>query len=231
MRLNPNNAFKLLLAGLALSVPMMAGAADPFQGPYVGAYLGYVDGQDEGTEYDGGTPDDYTQETSPSGMAYGLLAGYNMRFGNSLVFGVEADYEGRSADDSADQKYLGVSDSDYPTKTELKEAASIRAKLGYAVNGGQTLVYATAGYAAAKIKRTYGDLDVPEFSSDTSWQDGWTLGAGVEHFVGKQLSVRAEYRYADYGEEDVPAPVYGADYEERQEYDEHTFRIGVMYHF
>jgi outer membrane immunogenic protein len=231
MRLNPNNTFKLLLAGLVLSVPMIAGAADRFQGPYAGVYLGYVDGQDDGTEYDGGVADDYTQETSPSGMAYGLLAGYNMRFGNGFVFGIEADYEGRSADDTSPQKYLGVSDSQYPVKTELKEAGSIRAKLGYVVNGGQTLVYGTAGYAAAKIERTFGDTSVPDSSSDTSWQDGWTVGAGVEHFFGSRLSLRAEYRYADYGEENVPAPVYGSTYEEHQEYDEHTFRIGVMYHF
>jgi outer membrane immunogenic protein len=231
MRLNKNNTLNLLLAGLVLSAPMIAGAADRFQGPYAGVYLGYVDGQDDGTEYDSGVPDDYTQETSPSGMAYGLLGGYNMRFGNGFVFGVEADYEGRSADDTSPQDYLGVPDLQYPTKIELKEAGSIRAKLGYVVNGGQTLVYGTAGYAAAKIERTFNDTAIPDSSSDTAWQGGWTIGAGVEHFVGEQLSVRAEYRYADYGDEDVPAPVFGSTYIERQEYDEHTFRIGVMYHF
>lgn len=231
MQLKKNNALNLLLAGLALSVPMIAGAADRFQGPYAGVYLGYVNGQDNGTEYNNGTPDGWTLETSPSGMAYGLLAGYNMRFGNGFVFGIEADYEGRSADDESLFKNGGVPDSRYPVKTELKDAGSIRAKLGYVVNGGQTLVYGTAGYATAKIKRTYADLTIPASSSDTSRQDGWTVGAGVEHFFGSTLSMRAEYRYADYGKENVPAAVYGPAYTERQEYDEHTLRIGVMYHF
>lgn len=231
MRLNPNNSFKLLLAGMVLSVPMIAGAADRFQGPYAGVYLGYVDGQDDGTEYFNGAPDGWTLETSPSGMVYGLLAGYNMRFGNGFVFGVEADYEGRSADDESLFKNAGVPDPTYPVKTELKDAGSIRAKLGYVVNGGQTLVYGTAGYATAKIKRTYGDLNISASSSDTSRQDGWTVGAGVEHFFGSTLSMRAEYRYADYGKENVPATVYGPAFTERQEYDEHTLRIGVMYHF
>lgn len=231
MRLNKNNVLNLLLAGLALSAPMIAGAADRFQGPYAGVYLGYVDGQDDGTEYDNGVPNGYTQETSPRGMTYGLLAGYNTRFNAGFVFGVEADYEGRSADDESLVKNLGVTDPDYSAKTELKEAGSVRVKLGQVFNGGQTLVYGTAGYAAAKIKRTYTNLIVPDSSSDTSWQDGWTVGAGVEHFFGSKLSLRAEYRYADYGEEDVPATVYGPTYIERQKYDEHTIRIGVMYHF
>ena len=231
MRSNRNHALNLLLAGLVLSTPLVAGAAYRFHGPYAGLQLGYVDGQDDGTEFNGGTPNDYTQETSPRGMAYGLLAGYNMRFGNGFVFGIEADYEGRSADDTSLQKYQGVADSSYPVKTDLKEAASIRARLGQVFNGGQTMVYGTAGYALAKIERTFHNL--PDSVSDTSWQDGWTVGAGVEHFVGRQLSMRAEYRYADYGEEDITAvrALWGAGYMERQEYTEHAFRIGVTYHF
>lgn len=230
MQPNLCTAIQLLIAGTLLSAPMIAGAADRFQGPYVGAYLGYVDGQDDGKEYSSGTPNGWTQETTPKGAVYGLLGGYHTRVGGNLVLGMEADFEGRSADDKSPQKDEGVPDPDYPVKTELKEAGSIRAKLGYVLNAGQTLAYATAGYAAANIKRTYYSL--PDSASDTSWQHGWTLGAGVEHFVGKQLSMRAEYRYADYGKEDVTAVrALWAGYKERQEYDEHTLRVGVMYHF
>jgi len=220
-----------LLALAVLSVPALASAAGNFNGPFLGGYLGYVDGNDSGKEQYLGATDGWTQETSPKGTTFGLLGGYNWLFANNLFVGAEADYEGRSADDTSTQKYLGVPASTYPVKTELKAAYSLRAKFGYAIKQ-KTAVYVTAGYAAADIKRTFSYTSLPLSESHTDWQDGWTAGVGVEHLFPAHIALRAEYRYADYGDTNVStANVFGTGYDEKQSYDEQSLRIGVAYQF
>lgn len=224
---------KLFLALAVLSAPALASAEGGLNGPFIGGYLGNVDGSDSGKELSGGAPSGYTQKTSPSGAVYGLLGGYNWVFGNNLVLGVEADYEARSADDESGQKNpSGVPDSNYPVKTELNAAYSLRAKFGYAFNAKTTLVYVTAGYAAADIKRTFADTTLPRSVTDSGWQDGTTVGLGVEQLFKEHISVRVEYRTADYGDTNVnTANVYGIGYNELQSYTEQSLRVGVAYKF
>ena len=237
IQLSQNISF--LFAGLMLLVPAAVESNDRFQGPYAGTYLGYVDGKDSVKEYYddppyNGGPDGGSYKNALSGTIYGLLGGYNVRYGKDFVYGVEADYEGRSANKTSPVLPIVIYSHNYPLETELKEATSIRARLGYLLNGGQTLVYVTAGYAVAKITRTYGDLATPGgpyYSAITSWQEGWTAGAGFEHFIGNQFSFRAEYRYSDYGMVGVDVPVFGPAYHEHQRYDDHTYRVGAVYHF
>lgn len=221
---------KILVLLLSLfSTTAMAGGN--FVGPYAGVSLGYVDGQDDGKEYDTGVFDDYTQSTDPSGGLLGIFAGYNWALDNNMLIGVEADYDFRNADDTEFQKDAGVTDTDYPVMTDLKAAASLRARLGYLFND-KTMGYITAGYAAAKVKRTFNDITVPAAQSSTKWQDGWTAGIGVEHVVMDRMSLRAEYRYADYGDKTVSTdPLFGPDYTEEQNYDEQSIRVGISYQF
>lgn len=223
---------KLLLALAALTVPVMASASTGLGGPFVGAYVASVDGNDKGIEIakSSGAPSGYTQETSPEGAAFGLLGGYNWMFNNLLV-GVEADYETRSLDDSSPQKYLGAPDSNYPVKTELSAAYSLRAKLGYAFNAQRTMVYVTAGYAAADIKRTFTSIPSAKSLSDSGWQDSLATGLGVEHLINNNFSVRADYLVADYGDTTIDASSLYFDSIEKQSYDEQSFRIGVAYNF
>lgn len=224
---------KLFLALAALTVPVMASAAAGLGGPFVGAYVASVDGNDKGVELFNGATNGNTQETSPAGSAFGLLGGYNWLFNNFLV-GVEADYETRSVDGSSVQKYLGVPDSNYPVKTEVSAAYSLRAKLGYAFNAQRTMVYVTAGYTAADIKRTFTAITPTTVGSvsDSGWQDSLATGLGVEHLVNNNFSVRADYLVADYGDTTIDtSSIYGTGIIEKQSYDEQSIRIGVAYNF
>jgi outer membrane immunogenic protein len=224
---------KLFLALAVLSAPALASAEGGLNGPFIGGYLGNVDGTDTGKETAAGTPDGWTQKTSPSGAVYGLLGGYNWVFGNNLVLGVEADYEARSAYDKSVQKdSSGVPNSNYPVKTELNAAYSLRAKFGYAFNAKTTLVYVTAGYAAADIKRTFTSISGAQSVSDSGWQDGTTVGLGVEQLFKEHISARVEYRYADYGDTNVnTASIMGPGFSEVQSYTEQSLRVGVAYKF
>ncbi|MBQ0724289.1 MAG: hypothetical protein KBT50_04095 [Cycloclasticus sp.] len=42
-------------------------ADSQFSGSYVGAQIGYAEGNDDGREYSDGDPTSYTQDTSPNG--------------------------------------------------------------------------------------------------------------------------------------------------------------------
>lgn len=227
---------KYILFLLAMS-PVSVLAENSFEGPYAGIHLGYVEGHDKGKEvFQNGTPNGYTQKTSPDGVLYGLFAGYNKVLENNLLLGLEGEYENRNADDKTFQKQDGVTDPASLAKTSLKNEASIRARLGYIFNDNRTLAYVTGGYAAAEIKRKFSNADTITYpvgsESHTKWQDGWTAGLGLEHLLGNNLSARAEYRYADYGKETVSvAQLYNGN-KQHQKYDEeHSVRLGLIYHF
>jgi outer membrane immunogenic protein len=223
------NLKPLLLVPLMLTPFASQAAGVTLAGPYVGIYAGYVDGKDDGGWSPGnGLPSSWTVKTTPKGGVYGLMAGDNWIAHNKLLYGIEADFEGRSADDSTLEKLSGSPVPDFPFKTELKYAASLRAKLGYSFNEKRTAIYVTGGYAGAKIKR-YHEPN-PDFRSDSNWQNGWTAGLGAEHLLRDNLSLKIEYRFADYGKETFPSIDGGATHYEL-DYKENTLRLGVAYRF
>jgi outer membrane immunogenic protein len=213
------------------SIPV-AGSAAGFNGPYVGMEVGRVAGKDQGTEFLSGVFANWTTETSPTGELYGVLGGYGWSVGDNFLLGVEADYEHRSADDDAFYKFGGVTDPRYSIEADLKSAYSLRLRFGYVFNNARTVAYVTGGYAAADIERTYRDNTISTSLTVSNTQRGWVAGLGLEHLVGRNLSVRLEYRAADYGDVTIDtASLWGAPYVELQEYDEQSVRAGIVYRF
>lgn len=224
-----NLAFVLLAASFMNN----ALAENKFSGIYAGVHAGYVDGDDEGKERLNGVKTGWSFDNSPDSGLIGVLAGFNKVFENNVLWGLEADYEYRGSSDKSNEEFRNEADSDYPVKSKLRDAATVRARIGYIFNEGQTLAYVTGGYAGAEIKRTFDEYFPPTGSVSVSdWYHGWTLGLGAEHFVSDKLSVKAEYRYSDYGKErvNVDRPWTNAEYD-KQEYDEQSIRIGLMYHY
>ena len=226
----------IVIATLCLGfvLPQSVLADSKFDGLYAGVQAGYVEGKDKGKEYVDGDASGYTQKTKPDSGLIGGFVGFNKVLENNMLVGIEADYEYRGGSDKAFSKEDGVIDPQYPVKTKLKDAGSLRARLGYLFNQGNTLGYLTAGYATANIKRTFYDVGgTPPSESESKWHDGWTAGFGGEHLVSEKISVKAEYRYSDYGHKTIStAQVYGDGTEQKQKYqDEQSIRIGVAYHF
>ena len=221
---------KIALICLALSPFSSALAADGFSGLYAGIHAGYVDADADGKEYINGAPSGWTHKLSPEGGLIGGFLGLNKVLENNVLLGIEADYEFRDATDKNAEKFNGVTDNDFTSKARMEDAATLRARLGYVFNDNKTLAYITAGYANAKVKTTYKDA-FGRTDSNTKWHDGWTLGVGAEHFFTENIAARAEYRYADYGDEksNIDLPGYGR-YRQSLE-DEQSIRVGMMYHF
>jgi outer membrane immunogenic protein len=220
--------YPLLLAALIASNVTLA---DNFNGPYLGAYSGYSWSEDEGKGQfqTTGVKSNWAQTTNPRGIQYGLLAGYNWTFENNLLLGIEADYEGRADDTDRDyQAFNGQPDPSYHATTELTEAGSLRGRAGYLFNK-QFLLYATAGYSAVRVERTWQDTLAQVKESHTRWQDGWVAGVGAEYLLNANISARLEYRYADYGTEMVPANLWGEEYKQRLT--SQALQAGIAYQF
>ena len=93
------------------------------------------------------------------------------------------------------------------------------------------MAFLTGGYAAVDISRNYNIGSTP--ISQSKWQGGYTAGLGIEHFINDTFSVKSEYRYSDYGKNDldVGGSIF-AGYVEHSKYEnEHSIRFGLMYHF
>ncbi|WP_177345248.1 outer membrane protein [Pseudomonas sp. CC6-YY-74] len=215
----------------ALLTPLSA-LAQGFEGAYAGLYTGYAWAKDKGTSY-GQVTDaktGWTQETNPKSAQYGALAGYNWTLTNSWLVGLEGDYEGRGdQSDSNYQEFNGTADPRYVGTSGLNSSGSLRARAGY-LPSNNLLLFATAGYAYARVERKWRDQLAGTSETNTNGQDGWTVGAGAEYLLSDAFSARIEYRYADFGtQENLPVAMWGEEYKQRLT--EQSVRLGAAYHF
>jgi outer membrane immunogenic protein len=233
---------KLLFAGALIAAATPSFAADlapapiepiapiaiPFNwgGFYVGADVGYSWSQTD-TDFSGPTlagagiaP--FSLSPDGDGVVGGVFVGYKAQF-NQIVVGLEADIEAasNSGDDSIFLTPLGVTGT---SSVDKNWQGSVRARLGYAIDN--FLPYITGGVA-------FGDFDVkatvPGFgtASDSKTFTGWTLGAGMDYAFTPNLIGRLEYRYTDYGDDNVTA--FGVT--DKVAIKDSTVRVGIAYKF
>ncbi len=148
-------------------------------GVYLGGQIGYEWGREPIT----------LMSSQPSGVVGGGHIGYNYQT-QQFVMGIEGDVNGTSYRGSAFSILGPISAS-----TKVPVDASLRGRIGIAWD--RTLFYATGGVAFADIKDSF--VTPGAFASFDRSRVGWTVGGGVEYAVTNNWSVRAEYRYTDYG--------------------------------
>ena len=73
---------------------------------------------------------------------------------------------------------------------------------------------------------TAGDIDSSDFTSLDETRIGWALGAGVEYAFQRDLSIKIEYLYMDFGS-DRSENFDGDRF--RHENDIHTVKVGLNY--
>jgi outer membrane immunogenic protein len=169
-------------------------------GVYIGAQVGYA-WNNSSNPYDETFGFALPNESNGGGVIGGGHVGYNYELGGfglgsgGFVVGLEGDVNGSSQSatgvDGVD--YLGV--VGYTTRKDVD--ASIRGRIGYAWD--RVLIYGTGGGAWGNFRTTYydnlGDFD----GAFNHGRFGWTVGGGIEYAIDNNWSVRAEYRYSDYG--------------------------------
>ena len=142
-----------------------------------------------------------------NGVIGGAHVGYNYQI-NQFVLGLEGDVDGSSLSKTVNFAPFSNYYQDYiPTTvhSNLGVQGSIRGRFGYAFD--RVLVYATGGVAFGgfntSISTDYANaLFYPAFFGSDSFSNtrvGWTVGGGLEYAITNNWSVRAEYRYTDFG--------------------------------
>jgi len=141
---------------------------------------------------------------NPSGVIGGAHLGYNLQI-NQWVLGFEGSVDGTSIHSDLFGLFgftsiTGVSNlpifASADTRSDIQ--GSIRLRAGIAFD--RVLLYATGGAAFAGITTVYTSGS-PFFltESDSKTRSGWTVGGGLAYALTDNSSIRAEYRYSDFG--------------------------------
>lgn len=131
----------------------------------------------------------------PEGWTGGAQVGYNYAF-DGFVLGAEADLN--ISDIHKTEVTGGIAKADY----SLEYYGTVRARAGYAID--RFLPYVTGGLAYGRFNSALHIDGVGQITDQDMDHVGWAIGAGAEYAVTDNLSLRAEYLYADFGEEDYP---------------------------
>ncbi len=220
---------------------------DKWSGLYVGGSVGMQVIRNSGFHSDalGATnPNfpDFAYDYAGARFTYVLHFGIQRLFGHFLV-GAELDFDGPQAKISSpwyngNVAYSGgVAGNSYQQRVGLNWQGSLRGRFGFVHH--KSLFYLTGGLAFANMTVCTvlddcinGANHIVRYSRTRL---GWTIGAGIEHKFNYHWSVRAEYRYTNYGSRTCLATdscsidPNSSDINNRVE--THTVRVGVSYLF
>jgi outer membrane immunogenic protein len=180
-----------------------APAAFNWTGFYIGVHGGAAVGDFKYpvslTSGDFGLGGDFEQDAS--GGFGGAQIGYNWQFNQNWVVGVEADlaassYQGKISGNLGN----GGGSVNFEAGSEVEWFGTVRGRLGYALDN--VLLYGTGGFAYGDVKSSVtGSISglggIDESVSDTEY--GWTIGAGLEYGITKNITFKTEYLYVDLG--------------------------------
>jgi outer membrane immunogenic protein len=129
-----------------------------------------------------------------SGFLGGGQFGYNYQIGNFLL-GVEATLSG--ADLSRDFRSTLVPAVHF--SADINTIATVTGRFGFASD--QWLFYGKAGWAGAQVDFSGRSTALQDSFSFDDWRNGWTLGAGIEYKIGRNMSFGVEYSFIDLNSE------------------------------
>ena len=181
--------FNSVVLATVFAAPLAtAASAAPFDGPFVGAQVGWQSEKMRDVKSSFGVAPVDEKKESVTG---GIFAGYDKAINARFVVGAEAGLNFAS-DDEVQASAAGNNYSIDP-----KYSFDLTARAGYLVNP-QTLIYVRGGYTNARVHTTVTNAAGIKSASDN--EDGWLAGAGVERQITQNVSARVEYRYSKFGE-------------------------------
>lgn len=200
-----------------------------WSGAYVGVNVGYGFGNSGVTNFSPLTNNSlndqlnlYTPLTTRSdlaGFAGGGQAGYNLKLSAPIVVGAETDISyaniGGSVgtpsiipkfipkDGDEEAKWANVP-ADASSKSLITWFGTLRGRVGYLLRD-DFLIYGTAGLAYGGISASGAISNYQNYPGSIAIGQynqvpiGWTAGAGIEYAVAKNLSLKAEWLYLGFG--------------------------------
>lgn len=208
--------------GPGLPIVPVAGPGEvAWQGLYLGASIG--GGWGTSTQNYDRAGDHGAASLDPAGGLVALNAGYNWRFSDNWVAGVEGDFGLMNVSQGATTVFDGhVWSTDYGPFW-----GTARARAGYLVTD-DLLAYATGGLAMASIDDTSIGNTPGETATESGMRMGFVIGAGAEYALDERWSLKAEYLYMDFGEVSGQS-TNSEDYSFSN--DVHVLRVGANMHF
>jgi outer membrane immunogenic protein len=146
-----------------------------------------------------------------TGFLGGGQAGYNWQTG-AFVLGAETDFDGSTLDRNINFQSNpftgpGIFTGDtlnVNAKANLSWLGTTRARIGYVVTpDNRLMIFATGGVAYGGGSSNFSVFDSRNglffAGNPSSDRVGWTVGGGVEYAVTNNITIKAEYLYADLG--------------------------------
>lgn len=178
-------------------LPEAAGDYTAFRGAYVGIQGGWSSYNHDLSATE--TPTDgpafellNLSSVGAGGGVFGLNGGYNFTAGRWLV---GPTFEFNWANNSAD---LSVYNGAYTAKISHNNEWSIGGRLGYLATP-QTVLYGLAAFASADVSVSTSQ-PVEGLNTGVSFS-GYTLGVGAESFLTRDVSLKLEGRWTQFGKE------------------------------
>lgn len=195
-----------------------------------------------------------------NGFMFGGQIGYNWQFSDRYILGFEGDIVGMGVRGGNGQRsiypasdpgrlgnYVGTS---WKTNRQLEFLSTMRARLGYAITPS-IMGYVTGGFAfgGANLSGAVSQSLRPgPYLADTVRGDrydvltGWTVGAGAEMALTRNISSKIEYLYYDLGqlwlanpslhhENLITGAVVADATSAHARYNGHILRAGLNYRF
>lgn len=176
----------------------------PYAGLNIGALRHHVDAHTQSTSAPPG-PTFNPGDLSATAATLGGQLGYNWQQGK-FVYGLEADLNWTNANASGtrDQTFGGFP-TEYSSKLSWYGTARVRA----GVTLSPTLLYLTGGLAFGGIRDQFLVVSPPAGASKSRTRVGWTAGAGIEHFIAPNVTVKLEALYLDFGSRSISQSAFG----------------------
>jgi len=223
MRLRGFEMVRLLLAALSVAFVSSASAADlrrplPVKAPapiavatygwtgcYVGAGGGYGMWNHEATILENGLVEAVTPTYGGRGWFGTVQVGCDYQVAPTFVIGAFADYDfGSIKGDFAFQDLVG--------QQKLKSSWAAGGRIGWLpLAQSQLMVFVSGGYTQARFDAV-NYIGSGGVYLEKHAYSGWFIGSGYEYAIGwlPGLTWKTEYRFADYGTENVPLLFAGA---------------------
>ncbi len=232
---------------LASGVSARAQSQQNWNGPYIGANIGYGS-----ADIDGGIV-----VLNPSAVPYahgplnysidaeggfgGIQIGINRRDGHAFA-GIEADFQGSGISGSATTSFAPptIFPFTYTSSVHIDWFSTVRARLGIATD--DMLIYVTAGVAIGNLDCNATYL-IPQNNAyarvnSSEARVGYVLGAGIERALQNNWALKLEYQYINFGEQQAQGALFFVDGSPSRETvisriatDMQTVRIGLNYYF
>lgn len=197
---------------------------------------------------------DSTSSIASDGFTGTVTLGYDRDIGRNIVIGVFADYTFGDLESDFIPEYQQTVDFlpfGAQSTISLSNQWAVGARIGL-TRSCCALWYLTAGYTQVDLdvedhreRDTSGTPPEQGLGTRSSTLHGYFIGGGVEQQIYNNLTLKLEYRYSDFGDQNVydvtqvfqctPVPCTGAGIkrQERLEMDTdiHAVRLGLAYKF